>query len=424
MNKSPNLRAVWWIVLLALCLRVVVRLYQGSADFWVNGYTFFFDWAKSIAAGHGLTLDGWPTAFHVPLYPLLLAAITFGHEAFLPVVLVQAMIGAGTVWCAAVLAREMFGDTAAVPAAAITAIYPYYVLHDTALQETSLFTLLTIAATLLLMRARRSGSGRQAIRAGIVLGMAVLARANLAAFAMMAPWWLAFPGPGATSLKRRLRLALFCAATTLLVVSPWLVRSYLLTGSPVLTTQSGFFLWVGNNPYTFTHYPVESIDRSQAEALTALTAEERAEIKALGSNDAAVDQWFWRKGLIYIGEHPLQTLSNGFRKLEAAFGWWPSPRRGFWPDLVYAVSYGPVMILGMWGMWLARRDWRDHMIIYLLFLSFAVVTAIFFGHTSYRSYLDVYWIVFVAGALISRFVASSPWTKLCINHVDRRRGAQ
>ena len=57
------------------------------------------------------------------------------------------------------------------------------------------------------------------------------------------------------------------------------------------------------------------------------------------------------------------------------------------------------MILGLWGMWAARRHWREHLIFYGLFASFALVTAIFFGHTSYRAYLDLYWIVFAAGML-------------------------
>jgi len=407
MNKSPEVRLVWLIVLFAFGLRVAVRLSVGGADFWMNGYTFFFDLAKSIAAGHGIAFEGGPTAMRVPLYAAFLAAVTFGHKTFFSVVLVQALVGAGTVWCAALLARELFGNVAAVPAAALTAIYPYYVLHDTALQETSLFTFLTILGTLLLVRARRSRLGGEALGAGLVLGADILVRANLAPFALIAPLWLAFSGPGASGWKQGLRLALLCAGATVLVVSPWLVRSYWLTGSPVLTSQTGFFLWDGNNPYTFSHYPHESIDRSQAVAFEALTPQEKGEIKALRPNEAAVDRWFWQKGVEYIREHPLQTFSNGIRKLEAAFGWLPSPRKGFLPDLVHAASYGPVMVLGMWGMWAARRHWREHMIIYLLFLSFIAVTVVFFGHTSYRSYLDVYWIVFSAGALATLRVVKS-----------------
>ena len=40
--------------------------------------------------------------------------------------------------------------------------------------------------------------------------------------------------------------------------------------------------------------------------------------------------------------------------------------------------------------------------MYVLFATFIVVTAVFWAHTSHRAYLDVYWIVFAAGALAEK----------------------
>ena len=162
------------IILVAFALRVAVRCYSGSVDFWVNGYTFYFNLARSIADGSGISFGMAPCGVRVPLYPAFLAAVTFGQKVFLPIVFAQSLIGAGTVLCAALLAGEMFGRSAAITAAAITAVYPYYVVHDTALQETSLYTLLTAIAVLLLLRVRRSGSGVTAACAGLALGAAVL----------------------------------------------------------------------------------------------------------------------------------------------------------------------------------------------------------------------------------------------------------
>ena len=329
-----------WVILFAFALRVAVRWYTGASDFWENGYGFFFELARGIAAGN------WPV-FRVPLYPMFLATVTFGHQTFLPVLVAQSLIGAGTVWCAAMLAREMFGNTAAIIAAILTAIYPYYVVHDTALQETSLYTFLITLAVLLLLRVRRSGSIVTAIGAGFTLGAAVLTRANLAPFAAVAPLWVAMAaGSGAAQWRRRLSVSILCASAGALTVLPWLVHSYQLTGAPRLGTETGFFLWLGNNPYTFSRYPAESIDRSQTVALKALNERDRRALDALSSDLVAVDQWFRNKGLEYIREHPWQTLVNGFRKIVDAFGWFPSPRRSFWPNLVQAISYGPIMILG------------------------------------------------------------------------------
>jgi 4-amino-4-deoxy-L-arabinose transferase-like glycosyltransferase len=400
-NEPEAYRNLLWIGFAAFAVRVAVRCYFGAEDFWVNGYGFFFELAQNIAAGNGIAFNhGPPTAFRVPLYPAFLAAVTFGQKTFLSIVLAQALVGAGTVWCSALLAREMFGSAAAIIAATITALYPYYVVHDTALQETSLYTFLAVLAALLLLRARRRGSGVTGGYAGLTLGAAVLTRANLAPFALFAPLWLTIPGRCRMAPSRqRWRVALICAGVLALTVSPWLLRSFLLTGSATLSTQSGFFLWLGNNPYTFGRYPQESIDDSEAVALAALSSQEKSELKARQHNEALVDEWFWKKGLDYIRDHPWRTLENGLRKIVDAFGWLPSPRRGFWPSLAHALSYGPVMLLGLWGMWAGRKHWREHSIFYAQFVAFAAVTAAFFGHTSYRAYLDVYWIVFAAGVL-------------------------
>jgi 4-amino-4-deoxy-L-arabinose transferase-like glycosyltransferase len=397
---SSTSRKLMWIVLLAFAARVSVRWYSGGPDFWENGYTFFFALAQNIAAGNGVSIGGDPTAFRVPLYPIFLAAVTFGHQAFFPVVITQSLIGAGTVLCAALIARELFGQTSALIAALLTAIYPYYVVHDTALQEISLYTFLMVFAALLLLRVRRSGSVLIAAGTGLALGAAVLTRANLAPSALLAPLWLALAGgSGAVVWRRRLLVAVICAGVGILSVAPWLIQVYRLTGSVTLSTQSGFFLWLGNNPYTFSHYPQESIDVSEATALAALTSNEESELETYQGNEARVDDWFWQKGLAYIRNHFWRTLGNDLRKVVDAFGWLPSPRRGFWPSLVHVLSYGPVMILGLWGMWVGRRYWREHSIFYAQFLAFAAVTAVFFGHTSYRVYLDVFWIVFAAGIL-------------------------
>jgi 4-amino-4-deoxy-L-arabinose transferase-like glycosyltransferase len=378
-------RKLLYIVLAAFVVRLAVRCYSGSADFWNHGYVFFFEVAQNIAAGKG-TIAG-----RVPLYPVFLAGVTLGHKVFLPIVVSQSLIGAGTVLCAALLARQMFSDRAAITAALLTSFYPYYVIHDTALQETSLYTLLTALAVLLLLRVSRSGSSVTAMCAGLTLGAAVLTRPSLAPFALFGPLWLAFPGVfRAGTWYQACCVAILCWGAAALTLAPWFVSS---TGQALSSPLVGHALWIGNNTHTFSHYPVESIDRSTEAAFGALSAQERADLKAEGP------RWYWRRTFEFVCEHPSQALTNNLRKIGAAFGWLPSPRQSLWPNLVYLFSYGFVMIVGLLGMWLERGRWREHLVFYALFVSFAIITAIFWGHTSHRAYLDVYWIVFAAGLL-------------------------
>lgn len=388
--------AVYWLTGGAFVLRLVARLCQGIDAFWVNGYSLFFEFAQSIAAGKGIAVaNGVPTAFRVPLYPILLAGLTLGHQWFWPIAIAESLIGAGTVYCAALLARRMFygraGQTATVLSAAITAIYPYYVVHDTAMQETSLFTLFTLVAVLLALRVARDGPLLPAATCGLVLGLDVLTRSPIAPFALLVPLWL--------MARKRVAPGLLCALLLGLTVSPWLWRNYELTGKPVLTTEAGFELWNGNNAMLFRYYPMQSVDVSINAHVEALSAQDQSELAQLGDNEAAIDHWYQQKALAYIRAHPWLTVANGFRKIGATFDWLPTPRRSLAQTLAHAFSFGPVMVLGLWGMWLRRSLWREDSLIYLLFAQFLLVTAVYFGQTNHRVFLDVYWIVFGAGGL-------------------------
>ena len=348
-------RAVYWFAALAFALRLVARLfYTGIADFWIYGYGFFFELAQSIAQGQGFSVGGPPTALRLPLYPILLAGLTLGHQAFWPIAIAQSLIGAGIVICAAQLACRLFqgraAERAAILAAAITAIYPYYIIHDTALQETSFFTLLTIVAVLLLVQTVRDGKISSGTLAGLVLGLDVLTRPTIAPFALLAIVWLVW--------RRRVRAGVACALLLAVTVLPWVWRNAVEVGDPTLSTETGIEFWAGNSGFLFSHFPEESSDVSKSEATDSLTAQDHAELDPIQYNEAASDRWYLHKGLAYIRSHPRQTIVDGFHKIAVGFGWLPAPRRGLAMDLVELFSYGPVMLLGLWGMVRHRAHWR------------------------------------------------------------------
>jgi 4-amino-4-deoxy-L-arabinose transferase-like glycosyltransferase len=284
-----------------------------------------------------------------------------------------------------------------VLAAVGVALYPYFVMHDTALQETGVFTFFTALATLLLLKSRRSSSKFVWVSAGLALGLAVLTRTTLIIFVPFALLWLLFFA-GFTkreALKKTAGVALGLG----LLVTPWLVRNYVLLGTPTLSTLSGLTLWAGNNPYTFSTYPNGSIDRSVDKAWEELAPEEDQAIKQLSNDEVGQNSWFINKAVGYIREHPGETLKRAFVKLGAAFSWKQNPAREGFVQTVYFLSYFPALLLGILGAWMARKRWKEHALIYGLFIAFGSVTAIFFAHTSHRVYLDVYLLVFSAYAV-------------------------
>jgi 4-amino-4-deoxy-L-arabinose transferase-like glycosyltransferase len=389
--------ALAMICLMAIAIRVAYRLHAGSADFWQNGYTFYYDIARNIVAGKGLWIagDGW--AMRPPVYPYFLALAALAGGNYLLIVIPQALFGAGTVLCAYVIARELFGRRSGIIAALLTAFYPYYVVHDTALQETSLMTFLAALSVTLLLRARHSRSLVLRLAAGDVLGLTVLTRLTILPFALAAVAWIAVFGEGRRAQKALRASAVFLAL--LVPVGAWMARNYIVIGRPALTSELGIEFWRAHNSDTFTRYPAQSIDRSNAIAFAALTPSEKHGIEALSGNELARSDWFLQKGLAYVRADPGAALIGALRKVAAGFSWTLNPRRARSVQMIYLLSYGPISILGLLGMVLSRRAWRVHSLIYLQFLAFIAVSAVFWAHTSHRVYLDVYLIVFSSLAI-------------------------
>ena len=394
------------ILPIAFAARVAWRVQRGSADFWSSGYSFYYQMATSLSKGDGLQLAG-QSAVRTPIYPLFLALTTLSGNSYLWVVIPQAIIGVGTVFCAFLIGRLLFGNTAGVLASALTAIYPYYVAHDTALQDTSLFTFLTALTVFLLLNAGRSKSTRAWALAGLSLGVSVLARPTLMPFALGAlVWvWVVCGGTGRLRFHAVLTVLLPCC----LVVGSWLARNASILGTPTLTSEVGIQLWAGNNPETFTHYPRESINLSAVTAASALTPAEQAQLAALAGGEVGQDDWFLRRALEYMRAHPRETAHAAGRKLLAGFSWTLNPEKDSRAQIAYAISYVPIVILAVVGVSLTWRRWRELSLIYLLVLSFAAVAAVFFAHTSHRSFLDVYFIVFAAHAVQRLFTRPGTW---------------
>jgi len=122
----------------------------------------------------------------------------------------------------------------------------------------------------------------------------------------------------------------------------------------------------------------------------ALTPQERADFERHAVNEIAASDWFNHRAVAYIQTHRALTLRNAPRKIAAGFSWVLNPNREPLAQAAYFSFYFPVSILGVTGMFLARRRWRECTLIYLLFVAFIGVTAVFWAHTSHRSYLDVY----------------------------------
>jgi hypothetical protein len=182
---------------------------------------------------------------------------------------------------------------------------------------------------------------------------------------------------------------------------PWLIRTELVTGAPVLFSPGGVSLFKSNNEFVFQIFPQRSIDLVAKPAFSTLSPNERAELARASTDDPngiKASGWLWKKGTGYIKTHPLETLAGGIRKIGIGFSPIFSPRKGMVEEIVYFVSYFPLLLGAMAGAWLGRHRWRQLGYVYAMVFGFAAVTAIFWAHTSHRMYLDPYLMILTAYA--------------------------
>ena len=164
-SAVPHQRAILIALLAAAVLvRVGVRVAFGEEYFWTGKLRHLLRDGENIASGSGFA------PFRPPLYPLFLAVTTLAGKSYLLIILPQALMGAGTALCAFLIGRHLFGSTAGLLACCMSAFYPYYVMHDTALQETGMVTFGMALAVLLLLRAKTLNRKWDWFLAGLAFG--------------------------------------------------------------------------------------------------------------------------------------------------------------------------------------------------------------------------------------------------------------
>jgi tetratricopeptide (TPR) repeat protein len=207
-------------VVVALQLRALPLVRQPQLD------ALEYDrWATRIAAGDW----SWPVPPpHAPGYPFfrgLLLALTHSPTF---VLIVQALLGAGTCVLVAAIGTRLLGERAGWAAGAILALYAPLIVTDVSIAAEGLLLFLIAAAMLAVMR-------ENAIAAGALIGLATIVR----------PTALVLLPVAFFALRRRALLVATCLApiAAVCVVNFVATRSFI----PV-QAYSGFNFYLGNSP--------------------------------------------------------------------------------------------------------------------------------------------------------------------------------
>jgi 4-amino-4-deoxy-L-arabinose transferase-like glycosyltransferase len=336
--------------------------------------------AANFLSGRGLEyeyLEGTVYRFYgPPVYPLLLAAVTWltGREWI--TLVVQGMLYVGTALLIYGLARERFDRTEALIAGLMAATHPGNVFLTGQLHSQTVDVFSITLAFVLLLRVAPSTAAHQALLAGIMAGMAALCRGPIIPFVGLWGLWFLWK-------HRRSRGAIattaIVAAGLMLMLAPVFARGYVLYGKYVpLRTDTGANLWYGNHrhasgtSYTLTTPPVP--------ITLHLSGDLRARLA--GVDEVQQHKILTTAALEFIRLEPGRALALFIKKI--GYFLWFSPHSGvLYPPSwfrVYTVYYSGILTLGIVGLFVAMRSpgGRDAARLFLLLAAGLGLTQAFF----------------------------------------------
>lgn len=372
------------IVLLTIALRVAFVSGLEERLYWPDP-EYYDKIAWRMATGEPVG----PECRRGPVQSFLMAIpySVFGHS-YRAAYLFQAILAGLIPFLVFHIGRLLRDAAVGLLAAFFSAVYPFYIYVAGVFYATQIGIILLLLLVYLALRFRKEHSVRSILAQGAALGTLVLSLAISLVLLPAVFFW---------NLDRRRRpvwsAALVCL-TALVVIAPWTVRNYAATGSliPVRLGAGREFLY-GNSPLAT---PTWHFD---------IPLDEEFNRRAKEVPPAVEDRMCWRRGIGYVLESPWRSAKLYVGKLVNLYRFSPETRTSneFTSGrtrLLSILSYGPVFLLGLLGMWIERKRWRAYAPIYWSIAMLSLAYAAFHTAVRFRLPLDAYFMIFCAIAIV------------------------
>jgi tetratricopeptide (TPR) repeat protein len=389
---------------------------------------YHMELVSQINSAEGLPKEPY---FRAPLYPYFLAFLfkTTGHS-FFGVRIVQILLGSMVPVFLYLLGLRLFNRTVALWASAIAAFYPTLIYYDASLLITILEVFLS-TMTVLLLTYFDGKSRWLLVAAGIVLGLAGIARPTMLLFGpalLLWGWFVVRPQYG---LRQAITTIAIIGGCTLLVVLPVTIRNYVVADDLVtISWQGGYNFYVGNNAKADGWSArVEGIDASwRGGYLQSIAIAEKDIGRKLKLSEVS-DYWSGRtwkeiatdpghffgllitKARLLINGYEIpnnqdEYLSNEFSSVMSLL-----LHRG-----TLYFPYGLLAPLGLIGIALSLREWRKYLLPYLFLGAFSFSLVLFFVCSRFRQPLVPFLILFAVFGVwkLIEYAKSGRWKTVVI----------
>ena len=344
------------LIALAVRLAVIPFVYRDWMDPFVLEHWAFGLIARSIASGHGFGspfAETGSSALLPPVYSYLLAGIfkVFGIEtraSILAALSLNSLFSSLTCIPVFFLAKQAFGDRVGKWAGWGWAFSPYGIYYGADWAwSTPLVTLELACLFLFAWRLERSSRTRDWVLFGLFGGFSALTEPVILSVVPLLALWTVY-----RRYRRRETWMIpmaSAALAALAVMSPWLMRNYLLFHK-FIPVRSGFGLelYIGNNGYS-ERWVNSSLHPNHNDA-------ELSEYEHVG--EVAYMDHKLQQAKAYIAQHPAWFVHMTFRRMIYMWtGYWSFDRAYLKeepldpPNIFLNTTMTVLGLIGLWRVW-------------------------------------------------------------------------
>ncbi len=405
--------------LIIISLFLLALIFKFLTFFLVTDPIIFYKYpyfAQSIIQGKDIgerILDISPLYLYVNILSFYLYGTNW--EAL---VIVQVIIGALNSVLVFLIGEKFFGRLAGIIAALLLIFYANLTIIDLTIEPESLLIFINSLTIFMLIKARESKLDKHTyllwFASGCLIGASVITKPNsLVVLAGVLIWiWLT-----GENFRQKWQSAILLLVGVTILVAPVTVRNYLKFNDFILTTaDGGKVFYHGNGPgangmgrsdLPFQGFIEEKKNDPDA-AHTMFRETARAISGQLLKPSQCAGFWFNRT-LDYIKSDPGQWLSLELKKFYLFWNKYEvhdidsNYKNYITLSEMPLINFGMISVLGILGMLLSAKNWRENFLLYWMFFTYLMTTLVFFASSRYRIPAAPFLAIFAAYALMHLF---------------------